>query len=532
MTGLVIAVVAGTLVQGNGGIGRLLSGSGQVEPKDDVFFVRTDRPETLDVMVNDIGVDASMPLEIVDYPTCGELEISNAVLVFTPDELCVGKQTITYCVVSDYGCMSANVAVTVHDTGIEETDGALAKLDPMYAEVAPDKTAALTGIETEEMLDEAEPEPVLAALPTTEPVPVERNFTDPYLQALAGIVEWQPDGGFLPDTPSALLMGDAPSSVDPTYTVNFLWKPIVPRPQPIETGTSDLLDDQRTDAAPALLMAQEFDLAKSGASDPAVPLENDTAALPQSLGAFQLVPALGNTDQTGALLASTDNALIPAPSDDDLPELCPVHAAVEEKPGAHLDVTVVASCLAGQSLILNHGGLDFAFDMPGNGQLQTTIPALSSDSTVAVRDSAERAVAIIPAPAEGYADIARFAMVLPQDAAVSLVALESNQSSGVVRELTIRNAITHQDAQALGRGYIRSYDGPDGTRIATYTLPRSERTQLPEVTLKLRLPEEAPCGQTVLANIAQGLGVAAQVIAMPPCGSPQVATVDTLQIKP
>ena len=66
LTGLVVAVVLGTLIQESDTISRVIGGRDIVHPNDDVFFVRAEGTQLLDVTANDRGVDASMPVRVVD----------------------------------------------------------------------------------------------------------------------------------------------------------------------------------------------------------------------------------------------------------------------------------------------------------------------------------------------------------------------------------------------------------------------------------------------------------------------------------
>ena len=56
LTGLVVAVVVGTLVQESSSLVRLFTGAKEVAARHDVLYVRSDGTQTLDVTSNDTGV--------------------------------------------------------------------------------------------------------------------------------------------------------------------------------------------------------------------------------------------------------------------------------------------------------------------------------------------------------------------------------------------------------------------------------------------------------------------------------------------
>ena len=229
LSGLVLAILVGTLLQGGSG---LIPGNKVIAPKDDIFYVHVDRAETLDVLINDEGVDASMPIKMMSLPECGRVEVLSGTLFYLPKKECLGTYTLTYCVEWSSLCPTATVTIKVHDTGDDEGDNPVASLalDPTYS-VDPDKAAIVTEAAPDENFADIEPTLTAAVLPVEEAEevqgPILREFRDPYLQAISGIVAWQPDGIALPDTPSALLFGEAPPPLDPEASRVFLWEPLV-----------------------------------------------------------------------------------------------------------------------------------------------------------------------------------------------------------------------------------------------------------------------------------------------------------------
>lgn len=509
LTGLVVAVVLGTLIQESGTLARLFGGGEPVAARNDVLFVRSGGTQALDVTVNDTGITDDTVLRIVKRPACGEVVPDGTSLAFTSGDNCVGDLRLTYCIETDAGCPAARVSLKVHH-------GRLANRVPK------DAPQNHTAQANETM------QPPITALVATVGVPraedpnrrQDTRASDPYLQALVGLVDWRPGRQPLPDTPNALLMASAQAVPDPKATAEYLWSHL---------GTPKRSD--RAEQATSLVPPQDFP-DQTKITDLSVSLDvPDMAALPlplpgpASTGAPSLRQLTSTGDAEPLVVAAIETAKQPIAAGLG----CTPVAKVKSKFGARLEVSLSAPCLGGQEIVLSQGGVEIIETVGSTGQLSTTVPALALNGTLDLRHG-KKLFAQIAFEAQGFDEIHRFAVVLPMSADASLIATERNRSTGMVREVTLRSFITHQDAVGLGRGYIRTYAGTSGRRVEIYTLPVSQRATLPDVTLKIRRRAEGVCGQPLSAGIAKEGAVSVQVVDMPACGEAQIAEVGSIAL--
>ena len=111
LTGLVLAIFAGTMVQYGDSIISLLSGQTTESTEDDYFTALAGAEQQLDVLANDA---VRGPLAVTTVPACGELRPGiGQMLFYRSDASCVGEQTFTYCVATAEGCADKSVTISV-----------------------------------------------------------------------------------------------------------------------------------------------------------------------------------------------------------------------------------------------------------------------------------------------------------------------------------------------------------------------------------------------------------------------------------
>jgi len=111
LTGLVLAIFAGTMVQYGDDVISLLSGDSVESTEDDYFTALAGAEQKLDVLANDL---VRGPLAITTIPACGSLRLGDSqTLVYQSDSTCAGEQTFTYCVVGGEGCIAHSVTISV-----------------------------------------------------------------------------------------------------------------------------------------------------------------------------------------------------------------------------------------------------------------------------------------------------------------------------------------------------------------------------------------------------------------------------------
>jgi len=497
LTGLVVAVVVGTLLQETSAISRFFGGAPAVEANNDVLFVRSDGTQTLDVTSNDTGISEGMNLRVLKEPTCGTVAADGLSLSYTPGASCDGTFRLTYCVLNGDECPSARVTFTVHDS---------------YAEGTSEQVTTVVAASQADAGDDGSVSALVATMDAPEPT--DERASDPYLAAIASIVDWKPGDLALPDTPGALLLGGQVAEPDPTASSKYLWSP----KSKVEAAEkkAGLAPPQGADEQPIITGLAAVLVAPDTRN---LPLSN-TPQTPEAV-----LPSLTSNGDLGA--AQPIDGQLTATSDT-AQETCPVDMSVEPRPGARLDIVLSGGCLSGEELLLSHGGVQFAIRMTSTGKQSISIPALAQFDDVELTTMDGTLLGRQPAQPEDFDELHRFAVVLEKASQSTLIATERTRTTGLVREVTLRNFITHQDAVGLGRGYIRAYEAAKGQRIEVYTLPVSERTTLPDVTLKIRRKNDDFCGEPLEAKIAEAGTLLMQVVQMPECGNVQIADVGAI----
>ncbi len=111
LTGLVLAIFAGSMVKYSDRILALMSGGDAVAIQDDSYSVRAGASQVLDVLSNDT---VKGPIVVLSRPSCGAVELTSSNrLTFTSDASCTGEVEFAYCVDAEGECAPNAVRINV-----------------------------------------------------------------------------------------------------------------------------------------------------------------------------------------------------------------------------------------------------------------------------------------------------------------------------------------------------------------------------------------------------------------------------------
>ncbi len=146
LTGLVLAIFAGSMVQYSDKILALMSGEKVVATQDDTYSVRAGASQILDVLSNDT---VKGPIVVLTRPSCGAVEMSsNNRLSFSSDANCNGEVEFAYCVDAEGNCEPNAVTINVISVSFAgaqtpASDETISSGEQVQAaELAPDPAAA------------------------------------------------------------------------------------------------------------------------------------------------------------------------------------------------------------------------------------------------------------------------------------------------------------------------------------------------------------------------------------------------------
>ena len=160
LTGLILAIFAGSMVQYSDRILALMSGEDVVVTQDDSYSVRAGSSQILDVLSND---KVKGPIVVLTRPSCGTVEMtSNNRLSFSSNDDCNGAVEFAYCVDADGKCNPNAVNINVISVNFAQADT-----------TKPAEAAEASDIEQTQA---AQIEPAVAPAPSTE-APAIKTFS-------------------------------------------------------------------------------------------------------------------------------------------------------------------------------------------------------------------------------------------------------------------------------------------------------------------------------------------------------------------
>lgn len=115
LTAVVVAIALGTMVQKGEFIMAAFTSPDEYQPIEDAFSVRAGRPQTLDVLSNDLNVvaDDAGRILVVSQPLCGSVRRVEGGLEYGDSETCGGTLSFTYCVPQGDACPSTTVNLSI-----------------------------------------------------------------------------------------------------------------------------------------------------------------------------------------------------------------------------------------------------------------------------------------------------------------------------------------------------------------------------------------------------------------------------------
>lgn len=120
LTGLVLAIFAGSMVQYGDRIVAIMAGEEVASPQDDSYSVRAGASQILDVLSNDT---VKGPIVVLTRPSCGTIAMSSDNrLSFTSDAACSGEVEFAYCVDSEGKCAPNAVKINVISVSFAQGD--------------------------------------------------------------------------------------------------------------------------------------------------------------------------------------------------------------------------------------------------------------------------------------------------------------------------------------------------------------------------------------------------------------------------
>ena len=137
LTGLVLAIFAGSMVKYGDKILALMSGETIVASQDDSYSVRSGAAQILDVLSNDTEKG---PIVVLSRPSCGAVELTgNNKLSFSSPEACSGEVEFAYCVDSGGDCAPNAVKINVIAVNFTRPDTPAAQAPAEVVDLPPEE---------------------------------------------------------------------------------------------------------------------------------------------------------------------------------------------------------------------------------------------------------------------------------------------------------------------------------------------------------------------------------------------------------
>ena len=336
-TGLVLAVVVGTIAQQSDTLMSFFTGEKKGVAVEDTYTVRAGKDQILDVLSND---SLEGDIQIVEAPRCGTAVPTASGVNYVNSNSCIGNVNFIYCVNFEDVCVASKVALTVVNDEIEaqnEED----QLAAAEAQSRPTIDAeALIGMSPEEKLAYIEEQPQQQENQTTEqPTRVATNTTTniPNDRFTPNQITLQDEGedvavvGFGGNAAPSLFAPDTSELIQPQETVDELKRSVASiatvtvdqdqtigtqtsasTPNSVALNTTDLQGGlpEGTEAAPMVAFAAPSQPRLGGASPsllaPAQPTANSDGAFSIEYG-----PEVDPTPPTSTQLASNATSVEP-----------------------------------------------------------------------------------------------------------------------------------------------------------------------------------------------------------------------------
>ncbi len=226
---------------------------------------------------------------------------------------------------------------------------------------------------------------------------------------------------------------------------------------------------------------------------------------PDEQQAISAMPAAVTTDETADAGSTCGRAL-----------------HTELRPGALVELALAATCDAGRTVTISHGGLTFEEAVGADGTLSVAVPAIAAaaEFTVTFEDS-EALTAFVMVPDANHFD--RVALQMERAAALSVHALEFGARPGTSGHVSPQDPKAPMRAVRAFGGFLTQLGTPEAQRAEIYSFP--SRTTRRDGVVRLHVEAEvteANCGRSLNAEALQtrkggGLRRIEVVVDMPGC---------------
>ncbi len=517
-TGIVLAIVVGTMAQNSDSLMAFLSGEKVGIAHEDQFTVRAGNDQILDVLANDTLVGN---VTVVDQPSCGTVSnVDGTALRYSDSAGCSGDFIFTYCVEKDDSCESSQVALnviaglpTTASTQIDQEN-----VEPVEVVEATTEAAIIVPetISTPTLSEPAIADTTIVAVNTVAtPEIVEVTETQPVIpNGPAPIVMANLPDGFLDVAhggESGLLMSDAinVSANDSSNNNNA-------------TDSSDLVVEM---AAQILLPGAQIG---SSVNDGTQGTQTSDQALSDNLFTANLETSTPPSEETVevASLPATDETTASDLNFQPLQADCEVNLTTSARPGAAILIHVDSACRKNQVAMVSHSGFNFSTRLDDVGGASFTIPAFDEDAlvTISFDDGAEAESSVLVRDA---GDLERMAIIWSVPVNLDLHAFEDNAAEDSEGHIWAENQRRYRDTLTSGGGFLELFGDPTiigGTMAEVYSLPTNRLRQQTIVSMDLRINDATTyCDQkAILRTIRTENGRALKRefnLLMPDCGS-------------
>ncbi len=123
-TGLVLAIVVGTIAQQSDTLMSFFTGEKQGVGVEDSYTVRAGKNQSLDVLSND---SLEGEIQIVNLPRCGTAIPNGSLIDFVDSGNCIGNVEFSYCVEFEGTCVESEVSLTIINEELGEEHDRIAE---------------------------------------------------------------------------------------------------------------------------------------------------------------------------------------------------------------------------------------------------------------------------------------------------------------------------------------------------------------------------------------------------------------------
>ncbi len=465
LTGLVLAVVVGTIAQQSPRILDLFSNKPTAVLVDDFFLVRTGVPQELDLLDNDQIANIDGELVIAGRPRCGRVSFSGSKAMFFADAQCDGNVVFSYCVTGINDCKPAAVSLNVR----ANSD------DVRMVEATPAPPVPTPNAETT-------PEPTLqnavqtAVQPTRPVMPVSTDANADVSVFVASVDTSADVTGLQAQMPRAQ------SGLDPAKIAQVARIAATThdragaqfRPRKLDLEVAALSRSNSTPSGVARFLGRTL---------PGATLTPNAATTPSDSGLTPL--AIGNR-QTAL---RRDN--------------CQISMGLQLADFAEVWVNLNSNCNAGEVVKLAHADTGFLIPLDGSGSARVRVPALKSRADFVAVFPGHDAPIMDQISVPDLLGMTRSLVSLDAKTMLDLSAREYDQTTGRDRVLVVDQGASAPGIGKGATGFLRAYSGTNGQRHFVYSRLASPDNMMRITRLQLVGDRDRACNMT--ARIATKL---------------------------